>query len=221
MQNDPVMDLSDRPNLGQSLTTELRRLITDGELADEERINEVHLSRDLGVSRTPLREALTGLAAEGYVVIRPRRGFFVAPLDSRELADLYSMRALLDPHALALAGIPTEKGLAALTRLNSRLRNAAKPRQIVELDNEWHRTLIAQCPNQVLLQAIDQYIALTQRYELVYFRETAHLDTASREHDEVLAAAARNDLVAACDALRRNLQSAVKPLQAWMETRRA
>lgn len=211
---------SGRLNLGQDLIAELRRRITHGDPPDSARINEVHLARDLGVSRTPLREALIGLAAEGLVEIKPRRGFFVAPLNTREFNDLYVMRALLDPEALRLAGTPGAEQLSVLKTLNAKLRKGGKPHQVVELDNTWHRTLLAHCPNQVLLQTIEQFIALTKRYELAYFRETSHVAVAGDEHDAILAALARKDLAAACTALKQNMQSAVQPMQTWLATRR-
>lgn len=211
---------NERRNLGQDLATELRRRIVSGELADTSRINEVHLARDLGVSRTPLREALIGLVASGLVAVRPRRGFFVAPLDAKELADLYSMRAVLDPHALGLAGTPPAGRLDSMAALNAGLKRTAGPGRLVELDNAWHRALIAHCPNKVLLRTIEQFMVLTQRYELAYFRENEHVTVAFEEHDSILAALADGDLAAACRALRRNLQSAVKPLQNWLQARR-
>lgn len=210
----------DRPNLGRGLTIRLHELIAAGQLADASRINEVHLARELGVSRTPLREALTNLVAEGVVESKPRRGFFVAPLDATEIADLYAMRALLDPEALALAGIPEANQLQELVTLNAKLQKTRKPELIVELDNQWHRLLIAQCPNRVLLWNIEQFITLTHRYERAYFRETAHVETAFEEHDRILAALNAGDLKTACKALRQNMQSGLKPLQDWIKTRR-
>ncbi len=208
-----------RSNLGQGLVSDLRRLIGAGDIPDGSRINEVHLSRELGVSRTPLREALIGLAAEGLVAIKPRRGFFVAPLETKELADLYAMRALLDPAALRVAGIPAEKQIKALETLNKKLERTKSVRQVVDLDNQWHRALLAHCPNEILLQTIEQFIGLTQRYEEAYFRETSHIVTAFGEHEAILAALTAGDLGQACEALHQNMQSAVKPLQDWLKSR--
>lgn len=219
MQIDPTPTVSNRSNLGQGLTADLQRLIGNGDLADGARINEVHLARDLGVSRTPLREALISLATEGLLTVRPRRGFFVSPLDADELADLYAMRTLLDPYALRLAGIPSMKRLDTLEALNAKLDRIGDARQAVDLDNKWHRALIAHCPNGILLHTIEQFIVLTQRYELAYFRETAHVATAFEEHKVILAALRAGNLDSACEALRQNMRSAVKPLQDWLETR--
>ncbi len=219
MQKNTSAFAAERPNLGQDLSAEMRRLIVSGKLADDVRINEVHLARELGVSRTPLREALVGLVPEHLVTIKPRRGFFVSALKPEELADLYAMRALLDPQALALGGLPSSRQLTALRALNNRIRRAERASQAVELDNTWHRTLIDQCPNRILLQTIERFIMLTQRYELAYFRETAHVKIAFEEHDTILAALEQKNLDKACEILRRNMQSSVNPLQSWLNKR--
>ena len=81
-------------------------MILDGRLPAGERINEVRLAAQLGVSRTPLREALARLANEGALRDEPRRGYFVKPLTGEEVRAIYPIRAILDPAALRLAGIP-------------------------------------------------------------------------------------------------------------------
>jgi hypothetical protein len=103
-----------RPNLSGPVADRLREMIVDNRLQAGERINEVHLSARLGVSRTPLREALIRLEAEGALASFPRSGFFVRPLTLAEFEQIYPMRALLDPEALRLAGLPSPKRLERL-----------------------------------------------------------------------------------------------------------
>src|SRR4051812_30166736 len=76
-------------NLSDALVIELRNQIVDGRLPAGERINEVHLAQALGVSRTPLREALARLAHEGALRAVPRIGYFVRPLTLEELEQIY------------------------------------------------------------------------------------------------------------------------------------
>src|SRR5690348_14261223 len=103
-----------RENTSDSVAAAVRRLILDGELTPGERINEVHLSRELGVSRTPLREALAHLTHEGAVDAIPRIGHFVRPLTVEEGEQLYEIRPLLDPEALRLAGLPSKERIRQL-----------------------------------------------------------------------------------------------------------
>src|SRR5687767_8917046 len=110
--------VADRPNLSDELASTVRDMILDGGLPAGERVNEVHLAARLGVSRTPVREALSRLVSEGAVTIVPRLGFFICPLTAEEVEDIYPMRALLDPAALRLAGIPPRAKLERLKTLN-------------------------------------------------------------------------------------------------------
>ena len=211
---------AERRNLGHHLAARLHELIAAGRLPDGGRINEVRLAGELGVSRTPLREALMGLVAEGVVEVKPRRGFFVAPLSAEELADLYAMRALLDPEALSLSGIPSPASLQELRTLNERLERARAASRVIDLDNRWHRLLVSRCPNRVLVLTIEQFITLTRRYEEAYFREAGHVQVAFDQHRRILIALESRDLRGACRALKQNMQSGIGPLQDWVRSRR-
>src|SRR5436309_2715334 len=96
-----------RDNISDAVAIELRNMIVDGHLPAGERINEVHLSKQLGVSRTPLREALARLTQEGALRQVPRIGYFVRALTLEEFEQIYAIRPLLDPEALRLAGLPS------------------------------------------------------------------------------------------------------------------
>lgn len=196
----------------------VRAMIVDGRLVDGARINEVHLARDLGVSRTPLREALSALVAEGALTARPRLGFFVRPLSRDEFEQLYDIRPLLDPEALRLSGIPMAKQVARLQRMNDALATLHGVAAI-EKDDAWHLELIANCPNHVLLDLIKNIIMRTRRYELALMRESREVVRATADHDAILGALRRNDLPAACDALKHNMQSGKAPILDWLATR--
>lgn len=212
--------LSPRANLSHDLAGLVRDRILAGEVAADERINEVWLSRELGVSRTPLREGLAALVAEGFLRSEPRRGLFVTPLSADELRHLYPIRALLDPHALELAGVPTQEQRDELERTNREIeRSSGTPARTIDLDEAWHRKVVEHCPNPVLLELIDQMMLRTRRYEYAYLREHEHVSVAVHEHRQVLAALGEGDLQAACAALRRNLESGAAPILQWLARR--
>lgn len=104
-------------NISDSVAAEVRKMVVDGRLPEGERINEVHLSQQLGVSRTPLREALAGLTHEGALKNVPRIGYFVRALTLAEFEQIYAIRPLLDPEALRLAGIPSRERLTRLRKM--------------------------------------------------------------------------------------------------------
>jgi DNA-binding GntR family transcriptional regulator len=208
-----------RPNLSEDVADALRNMIVDGTLAAGERINEVHLSQRLGVSRTPLREALARLAREGTLSSMPRIGWFVKPLSLEEFEQLYAIRPLLDPEALRLAGLPQPERIEQLKRLNAQIAATADADRIIDLDDEFHLLLIADCPNQILLDLIGDIIRRTRRYEVALMREQANVAVATENHRAILAALRRRDLEGAVAALRHNLQTGYAPIRAWLEER--
>lgn len=208
----------ERGNISEAAADAVRSMIVDGRLSAGDRINEVHLAQQLGVSRTPLREALSGLVAEGALIARPRLGYFVRPLTLEEFEQIYDIRPLLDPEALRLAGIPNEKRIGRLEKLNADLARA-KGLRAIEIDDAWHMELIADCPNRVLIEMIANMIVRTRRYELALMREQKNVGVATQDHDHIIAALRAGDLAAACAALKQNMQSGREPIVAWLKTR--
>jgi len=209
----------DRPNLSAEVADAVRRRVVEGVIQPGIRINEVHLAAELGVSRTPLREALMSLVSEGSIEVEPRRGFFARALSVEEFAQIAPIRALLDPAALELAGIPSPAQLRQLRETNRKLESAKDPEQLIALDDAFHLQLVAGCKNEVLLGLIRQFMARTHRYELVLMNEVGSVQRASHDHSKILAALAARDLPRACNALRRNMQSGTAAILAWLERR--
>src|SRR5688572_24990857 len=183
-----------RPNLSDSVAATLREMIVDGRLAAGERINEVQLAARLGISRTPLREALGRLVAEGALTSSPRLGVYVCPLTIDEVEQIYPIRALLDPEALRLAGLPSSDRLERLERLNREIAETADPEEVIALDDAWHLELVADCPNATLVGLIEQFIRRTHRYELALMRGRPNVERAVADHGDILDALRAGDL---------------------------
>jgi DNA-binding GntR family transcriptional regulator len=206
-------------NISDAVAKKLREMIVNGELPAGQRINEVKLAHQLGVSRTPLREALNRLANEGALSSVPRIGYSVTPLTLEEFQQVYAIRPILDPEALRLAGLPKPDALRNLERINTRMVRASDAENVIQLDDEFHFALIEACPNKVLLDLIRQIIRRTHRYEITLMRENKNVSTANEEHEEILAALRRGDLEAACSALRNNLLTGYEPIAKWLANR--
>ena len=210
-----------RNSLSQDLVTVLRAMIVEGRLPPDERINEVRLSGQLGVSRTPLREALSRLAAEGALTNTPRIGYRVRPLTLDEFEQLYDIRPLLDPEALRLAGLPSASRLASLNELSAAFAAARDPETAIAQDDKWHLELLADCPNRVLVELIEHIMLRTRRYELALMREAPNITRSSEDHARILSALRDRDLETACAALRANMQVGRAPISAWLMARDA
>jgi DNA-binding GntR family transcriptional regulator len=208
-----------RANVSDLVAEAVREMIVDGRLPDGDRVNEVRLAQSLGVSRTPVREALSKLASEGALISMPSSGYRVRPLTVDEFEQLYGLRPLLDPEALRLSGLPAPHEIARLSRINDALAKERDGASAIAIDDEFHLELIAQCPNRLLVDIIRNIIQRTRRYELALMRETKHLARAAEEHNAILHALRNKNLKAACAALKRNMQSGNDPILAWLKQR--
>ncbi|MGK2962788.1 MAG: GntR family transcriptional regulator [Gemmatimonadaceae bacterium] len=208
----------DRPNIADDLADAARQLIMDGELEPGARINEVELAARLQVSRTPLREALARLSAEGFVGNIPRRGHFVQGLRAGDIAQLYGVRAVLDPAALELAGLPGARQLGALDALNARIAGAAGAvERIIDLDDAWHLALLAHCPNSVLVDLIRQFMQRTRPLERAYVRVHENVETMMTTHATIVGALRAGSLDEAVACLRQNMQDGIGLVVQWVE----
>jgi DNA-binding GntR family transcriptional regulator len=118
-------------------------------------LNEVDLAQDIGVSRTPVREALLLLVAEGLVEMVPKRGAYVPPLSGRQIRELMELRTLLEQHAatvtLAQRSVPVEAMRAALAEQERLL--TAEPcdaREFIEWDRRFHQSLVDAAGNELI-----------------------------------------------------------------------
>ena len=212
-------ELIRRGNISDDVTDAVRNMIVDARLPAGERINEVHLSQQLGVSRTPLREALARLVHEGALEAFPRIGYFVRPLTVEEFEQIYAIRPLLDPEALRLAGLPSADQIERLADLNRRIEKTRGVDEIIGLDDEWHLELVAACPNKALIELIKQFARRTRRYEIALMRERRNVLASLTNHKAIMAALRRRDLDAACGALLTNLRIGRKPIIEWLAAR--
>lgn len=207
-----------RTNLAEEVANLVRDMVLDGRLPAGERINEVRLAGQIGVSRTPLREALSRLVNEGALHDVPRKGFFVRPLTAEEVRDIYPIRSILDPAALRLAGIPSPQKIARLREINRQLADCDDPAEIVRLDDQLHLDLVSDCPNPVLLDLIQQFMWRTRRYELGLMRERANMASAVARHERIFDALEAGDLELACKELEENMHGE-QPVLEWLGSR--
>lgn len=177
--------------------------ILDGSMTPGTRINEVHLARELGVSRTPLREALQRLHQEGLVSSRPHSGFFVASASRAEAFELYELLALLEADALELSGVPDAAHLERLEQLNEEIATTRTTASAIRRNTAWHRALLSGCANGSLLRLVESTRRKVDRYEHLYFAPGPERIAASVQlHEAILGALGRRDLAEARRSLR-------------------
>ena len=188
------------------------------ELAPGARISDSVLAQELGVSRTPVREALLRLEGEGFLEVDVGRGFFVKPLSAGEVREVYPILWTLEVLALRSSPPPGPRTVAELDRINAELGLAAEdPERRIELDLAWHRTLLEGCPNQQLLALIASLKAVIRRYEYAFMQNAGLIDVSTRAHDEIARAVARGDVEAAVPLLESNWRFTLEELLPWLE----
>ena len=190
--------------LRQDVVPEIRKSILVGRLKPGAKIIESRLAATLGVSRTPLREALLHLEREGLVRSDLRRGFTVEPLSAREVRETYPLLATLECHAVRTSAPFLSPLLPALERMNAQFRRARSAQQALELDTNWHNTLISSSNNSRLTGLIASLRRTIRRYELIYMSDTSLLPTSAAQHDAILGALRKHDIEAALKAIEAN-----------------
>ncbi|CAN5599661.1 hypothetical protein BH10ACT8_BH10ACT8_08890 [soil metagenome] len=155
-------------SLATSATDWITDRILEGRIRPGERITEVGLAEQMGVSRSPVREALQALSRGGLLIVEPRRGAFVAELDRTNAADLYTCRLLLEPHCTRLAvESMDENRVSALRDIFARMRSAVDAGDaasyVVAL-KEYNWTLLDACPNRLLFGFAESSWQASLRY---------------------------------------------------------
>jgi DNA-binding GntR family transcriptional regulator len=170
---------------------ELRRLIMSGELAAAAVINQEQLAADLGVSTTPLREALRMLESEGLVRSRSHRDIVIAPLDPREVVELFEVRRHLDALAARLAALNHDD--AAREALESAAAKIHEHTQDpVDANRIFHRAIYLASKNDVLIDVLEALWDRSDRYRR-FTRGIADRPDTVAEHDALARAVLNRD----------------------------
>jgi DNA-binding GntR family transcriptional regulator len=158
-------------------------------------IDEETLTGELGVGRTPVREAIRRLALEGLVVVYPRRGTFASAINITSLTDLTDVRTVLEAHAAKRAArLRDQDDRAAAGRLIEELGAAeSSQRSLIELDARVHRFVYHCSRNPYLEQDLDRYLNMSLRIWHLTWDRLPPLEQRVREHCELLQAISDGD----------------------------
>lgn len=175
----------------------LRRAIITGEFAPGERLMEIALAERLGVSRTPVREAIRKLELEGLVVMIPRKGAEVAHITEKDLRDVLDVRCALEQLAASRAAekITTEQKYElkkALLAFEAAIEKGDTA-EIADCDMDFHDIIFEIADNPRLTTIINNLRELAYRYRLEYVKDFDYHDTLVREHRTITEAIFQND----------------------------
>jgi len=189
-------------------------LILRGEVAGGERLREQSLAELAGVSRTPVRQALNRLAAEGVVRLSRHKGAEVVPLTDDDTLALLDVRARFEPYAAGLA-VPrlTEDDLDRLAEVNDRMRalvvgDDPRPMELSRLNNDFHAVFVQRCGNRHLAAAINSFLMpATVARTFGAYSPTA-LRRSVQHHDELIQSARAGDPAWAESVMRTHILAA-------------
>jgi DNA-binding GntR family transcriptional regulator len=187
----------------------LRRLILEGTIPPGSTVNQEVLAPQLGVSITPLREALRRLQAEGLVDFAAHRTVRVSALTARELHDLFDVKIKLDPHAASLAATTATDEQVAALRKSAQVGPTASAAERLEANRQFHGSLYEASNNEVLAALCNQLWLRSDRYRVIILREHQLTDAIlDGQHLEIAEAVASRDARLASKLVRQHTQEA-------------
>ncbi len=209
-KNKQVESRSPSPSLGEYVYQQLLKEIREGKYHPGERIRESVVSKDLEVSRTPVREAIRRLQSEGKLILEPQRGAVVAELDSQEVAELYVLRQQLEGVAARFAAQHASSSEVASMEyiLEECYKAADDPREHNQLNWELHHAIYRAAHNRFLLKA---FAALSDSMALlrgVRYIPEGRPQTLYEEHKRIIEAIKKQDPNAADQAAQAHIKNA-------------
>ena len=194
----------------------LRQAILTGELKPGERLMEIHLADRLGVSRTPIREAIRKLELEGLVTMIPRRGAEVAQITEKSMKDVLEVRRALDALCAELAcDRITDEELENLRLACDAFETAVKTKdakKIAQADVALHDIIVRATGNQRLIQLVNNLSEQMYRYRFEYIKDSSQHQNLIDEHRIIYQSIVCKDKKTAADAARTHIDNQEKAI---------
>lgn len=194
----------------------LRKAILTGELKPGERLLEIHLANQLGVSRTPIREAIRKLELEGLVTMIPRRGAEVAQITEKSLRDVLEVRRALDALCVELAcDRITADGIEQLKKACDAFEYEAKNGDVTTIaaaDVALHDIIVQATRNQRLIQMINNLSEQMYRYRFEYIKDESRHDNLVEEHRMIYESILHKDKRKAAEASKIHIDNQEKSI---------
>ena len=222
MQDNLSMQMNDFLPLRDVVFNTLRQAILTGELKPGERLMEIHLANKLGVSRTPIREAIRKLELEGLVTMIPRRGAEVAQITEKSMNDVLEIRRALDALCVELACERiTEEDLGRLKQACEAFEAAVRTKDIKKVakaDVELHDIIVQATGNQRLVQLINNLSEQMYRYRFEYIKDISQHQQLIDEHRMIYESIVKKDKEAASQAAHVHIDNQKKAIIAQIRS---
>ena len=199
----------------------LRKAILKGELQPGERLMEIALANRLGVSRTPVREAIRMLELEGLVTMIPRKGAEVARISRQDLRDVLEVRKSLDSLAVSLACERiTDDEKKDLDKAEEAFEQAVRTKDvtsIAEADVKYHDVILRASKNGRLMQMVNNLAERMYRYRLEYIKDSRNHERLIEEHRKIMKYIDDGDAENACITIQMHIDNQEKNIISQLE----
>lgn len=200
----------------------LREAILKGEIEPGERLMEIALSQKLGVSRTPIREAIRKLELEGLVIMTPRKGAVVAEITLKDLQDVLEVRMNLEKLAVELAcNKATAEDIDELKKLHKEFKETLQQEDltvVAEADVKFHDAIYRITDNKRLIQILNNLREQMYRYRLEYIKDDKYRNLLVDEHAGIIEAIENRDVDMAKDYSEKHINNQEKTIAAKIKS---
>ncbi len=185
-------DIQNHKPLREMVYEELKMQILKGSIIPGTRMMEVELAEEMGVSRTPIREAIRKLEKEGLVTIEPRRGAYASMISTEDMVEILEVRQDLEGLAAYFAANRmTEEKMEELREVSNSYNEAVKSgkmEDMIKYDTRFHHIIVESCRNKILVQMIEQLQELVLRFRYIYYDNFRRAENMPEEHEAIVAA---------------------------------
>lgn len=182
-------DIQNHRPLREIVYEELKLLILTGKIAPGMRLMEEELADDMGVSRTPIREAIRKLEKEGLITIEPRRGAYVSQISTNDIIEILEVRQNLEGLAASLAAqrmTPEEKEkLKEITLAYEVAVESGDMAEMIKCDTKFHHLIVEATRNKILIQMVEQLQELVLRFRYIYYDNFKRAEQMLVEHQAI------------------------------------
>jgi DNA-binding GntR family transcriptional regulator len=211
MTEDLRLDMDAYLPLRDVVFNTLREAILKGDLKPGERLMELQLAAKLGVSRTPIREAIRMLEQEGLAVTMPRKGAEVAKMTLKDMEDVLEIREALDELAVRIACAKiSEEQLARLIAVKEQFENSTRTgdvKRIAEADVSFHDVIYEATDNPKLVTLLNNLREQVYRYRVEYIKDPKNYPTLIAEHEAIVEGLKNRDQNAATLAMHAHVEN--------------
>jgi DNA-binding GntR family transcriptional regulator len=210
------MESIERQPLRDRVYGVLRSRLATGAWQPGTRLSDNAIARDLSISRTPVRESLLRLEAEGFLTADHHRGFFVPELTASDVEEIYPILWTLEILALRIGRASSRADVAALELLNERLASASNPMERLEADRAFHEELTGGASNERLQTILAAQRTALARYELAFMAETSDVGVSVGEHRELIRELGVSDIDRVAAILERHWRRGMRELLEYL-----